>query len=146
MDTNPQPPNLDRQAAQRAQAIIANAKQKVDTAGEKKPYKAEDVDNLATKALGVLQENGVFACALFLYSRTQDKEKLIAPLIRNEMLTLLSSAPFSWPEPAAGFEAELSFYANTVTDDLDKLLLAKESLEQMLIYTRYGAKAWKASV
>ncbi len=43
-------------------------------------------------------------------------------------------------------EAMLAYLAEKVTGDpsLERLLLAKETLEQMLIYARYGAKAWKA--
>jgi hypothetical protein len=35
----------------------------------------------------------------------------------------------------------LPFISEQVTKDLDRLLLAREVLEQMLIYARYGAKA-----
>ena len=51
--------NLDRLAAQRAQQVIERTKGQKHT----------DVDNTATKALGVLQENGIYACALYLLSR-----------------------------------------------------------------------------
>jgi len=36
-------------------------------------------------------------------------------------------------------------YAQYLTADLHRLLLAKEALEQMLIYARYGAKAAEKS-
>jgi hypothetical protein len=35
----------------------------------------------------------------------------------------------------------LPFISEQVTQDLDRLLPAREVLEQMLIYARYGAKA-----
>jgi len=35
----------------------------------------------------------------------------------------------------------LKYITDKVTTDLERLLLAKEVLEQMLIYARYGAKA-----
>jgi hypothetical protein len=35
----------------------------------------------------------------------------------------------------------LGHISEKVTVDLERLLLAKETLEQMLIYARYGAKA-----
>ena len=54
--------NLDRLAAQTAQAIVNEGAGK-DGKG------AEKLENMATKALGVVQENGVYAGMLFLYSR-----------------------------------------------------------------------------
>jgi hypothetical protein len=56
------------------------------------------------------------------------------------MLNLLSSLPFGWQKPTNNSEI-LPFISEQVTKDLDRLLLAREVLEQMLIYARYGAKA-----
>lgn len=50
--------NLDIYAARSAQDIIAKTNDKT----------SRDVENLITKTLGVLQENGVYACLLYLYS------------------------------------------------------------------------------
>lgn len=131
--------NLDYLAAKCAQAIVNQNKQ-----DDRKP---DDVDNLVTKALGVLQENGVYACGLFLLSRTQPKEKDIAATVRAETLKLLEALPFGWGRPTGdNAEATLTYLAEKIAGDpsLERLLLAKETLEQMLIYARYGAKAWKA--
>ena len=38
----------------------------------------------------------------------------------------------------------MKYISNPVTTNLERLLLAKETLEQMLIYARYGAKAREA--
>ena len=38
--------------------------------------------------------------------------------------------------------AVLRYMSETIAQDLPRLLLAKETCEQMLIYARYGAKAW----
>lgn len=125
--------NLDRLAAEHAQVIIKCTKDK----------KASEVDNTITKALGVLQENGVYACFLYLLS----KEKENGSVVVVEMLNLLDSLGFDWQTPKNSgkidttAEVVLSFLSDTVTVDLERLLLAKETLEQMLIYARYGAKA-----
>jgi hypothetical protein len=121
-------PNLDRLAAQHAQAIIHRT-------GDKK---AGDADNTITKALGVLQENGVYACFLYLKA----KEKGNGDIVVDEMLNLLVGLGFDWGKPA-GNNAEdvLKHITEKVTVKLERLLLAKETLEQMLIYARYGAKA-----
>jgi hypothetical protein len=131
--------NLDLMAAQRAQEIVKQAKgDGADASG---------LDNTVTKTLGVLQEDGVYAAFLFLLSRT-DKEKKRAQIVREEMLTLLGEMGFAWegnkPDKA---EDVLAYITKKVTggagaEALERLMLAKETLEQMLIYARYGAKAW----
>ena len=133
-------PNLDRLAAERAQEVIRRTNQQ----------SPGDVDNLVTKALGVLQENGIYACMLYLLSRTQDKEKKIAVVVSDEMLNLLAGLGFEgWekpaiPNPRRRAEVILKHISDHVTKDMERLLLAKETLEQMMIYARYGAKARKA--
>ena len=69
--------NLDYLAAQYAQTIIQKTQ-------DKKP---SDVENTMTKALGVLQEDGVYACFLYLLAR----EKENGAVVVDEMLNLLSS-------------------------------------------------------
>jgi hypothetical protein len=125
--------NLDRLAAKHAQKIIHLTENK----------KASDVDNAVTKALGVLQENGVYACFLYLLA----KEKENGTIIVEEMLNLLESLDFGWGKPNGnGVEQILQYITDKVLGDseqssLERLLLAKETLKQMLIYARYGAKA-----
>lgn len=125
--------NLDRLAAKHAQAIIRRTSDK----------KASEVDNTVTKALGVLQENGVYACFLYLLA----KEKENGSVVVEEMLGLLEGLGFGWQAPKKNDKVDtradvvLPFISENVTVDLGRLLLAKETLEQMLIYARYGAKA-----
>jgi len=120
--------NLDRLAAQHAQTIIKETMDK----------KASEVDNTITKALGVLQENGVYACFLYLLA----KEKENGPVVIQEMLNLLDELNFGWGKPENDDpESVLVYISEKVTVNLERLLLAKETLEQMLIYARYGAKA-----
>ena len=123
--------NLDRLAAQYAQAIIRATRDK----------KASDVDNTVTKALGVLQENGVYACFLYLLAKEGENGKVVV----EEMLNLLDHLNFGWGKPNdSNPESVLSYITEKVmadAGDLGRLLLAKETLEQMLIYARYGAKA-----
>lgn len=126
----PQQPglNLDRLAAQHAQAIINDTRH----------LKAGDIDNTVTKALGVLQESGFYACFLFLYAKKRDG----ADTVREEIVALLQSLGFGWPRPNSLDERPvLAFVTDHVTADLERLILAKETAEQMLIYARYGAKA-----
>jgi hypothetical protein len=121
--------NLDLQAAQSAQMIIA-----VTT-----NFKASEVENLATKTLGVLQENGVYAALLYLFSRT-GKEKEIAPHLRTQLLEQ-TGIVVSDALPQDDAQKSLKFLTDHIVNDLDTLLLVKEMWEQTLIYVRYGAKA-----
>lgn len=120
--------NLDRLAAQHAQKIIAATQ----------AQKASDVDNTITKALGVLQEDGVYACFLYLLAKEKENGKTVV----EQMLHLLDGLGFGWEQPANRQpETILKYVSDNVTANLERLLLAKETLEQMLIYARYGAKA-----
>ncbi|NPV30267.1 MAG: hypothetical protein HPY58_11600 [Firmicutes bacterium] len=140
--------NLDRLAAQHAQNIIRrlvdedkDGKDRTDSKEIKKA--ASSADNTVTKALGVLQENGVYAC--FLYLKAKEKEN--GDVVIEEMLNLLDRLGFGWNKPEdengrvdISAEAVLKHVTEKVTANLERLLLAKETLEQMLIYARYGAK------
>jgi hypothetical protein len=140
--------NLDKLAARCAQQVIARTRDKDRKDKLCTRQSAGDVDNTVTKALGVLQENGIYACTLYLLSRTQDDEQQIAAVITDEMLELLAGLGFEgWEKPAItddGRKSEviLKHISEQVTGgNLERLLLAKETLEQMLVYARYGAKA-----
>ncbi|HEC35022.1 MAG TPA: hypothetical protein ENI39_00620 [Anaerolineae bacterium] len=122
--------NLDRLAAQTAQQIIA------ETTG----FKASEVDNLTTKSLGVLQENGVYAATLFLHSRTGPDAK-VAPSVRRHLLKLVASEIIEKDPPEDKAEKALRFVTEHIAGDLDTLFLVKQVWEQTLIYARYGAKA-----
>jgi hypothetical protein len=122
---------LDLLAAQTAQKII------VDTSKSK----PAEVDNLATKTLGVLQENGVYAAVLFLYSRTSKADQAIAPILRQQLLALAPELISNGAVPPDEAQAALTFVTQHVVNDLDTLFLVKQIWEQTLIYVRYGAKA-----
>ena len=128
--------NLDRLAARTAQTIV------------KQGGDAKKLETLATKALGVMQENGVYAGLLFLYSRTSDDDRRLAKPIRAQLLKLLDSPElgpldlaFKGEAEGAPWPAVSHHLITTVTADLYTLLLVKELYEQTLIYVRYGAKA-----
>jgi hypothetical protein len=128
---------LDRIAAGRAQEIVNAAAAATS---------AKDVDILVTKALGVLQEDGVYACFLYLFSRTQDKEKTIAQKVRESLLSLaVEDVQQDASMPELNDAQVLAFVSDTLCADLDRLLMLKEIFEQTLIYARYGAKARKNS-
>jgi len=133
--------NLDKVAAERAQEMVRLAK-----SGSNDAKKSVDtLERLVTKTLGVLQEQGVYAMMLFLFSRTSDEAKVSEKCIRPQLYeTLKALPPFknkNVPDADAKAESALKFYTDSVLNDLDTLLLVRELYEQTLIYARYGAKA-----
>lgn len=135
--------NLDLLAAKTAQEVIANTRVYRDpNDNAEKCIEASAVDNLVTKALGVLQENGIYAVQLYLYSRTNDEEK-IAKQVRERLLFLLSELGLrELPQlKCTNAEETLAFLTEHICNNLDRLLMVKQLWEQTLIYARYGAKA-----
>ncbi|HDQ71097.1 MAG TPA: hypothetical protein ENN19_03255 [Chloroflexi bacterium] len=122
--------NLDKIAAERAQKIVEQTND------------AKTLERLATKTLGVLQEQGVYACMLFLFSRSSDEAKA-APVIRAQLFQALVALPAFDRAPDDDDDAQtaLSFFSDHVLNDLDLMLLVHDLYEQTLIYARYGAKA-----
>ncbi len=137
------PLNLDKRAAEQAQNMVATAQNGIK--GVKKPV--ETLERLATKTLGVLQAQGVYAMMLFLFSRTKDEEKVATHCIRPQLFQALKGLPgiqnADIPTDDANAQAALKFYSGKVLDNLDTLLLVRDLYEQTLIYARYGAKAAK---
>jgi hypothetical protein len=134
--------NLDLLAAKAAQEIITNtqAQEEKDDKGNSKRIEANAVDNLITKSLGVLQENGVYAALLYLYSRSGAVDQSIARTTREKLLYLTTELGLSKPVSMRP-DVALAFLTEHVCNDLDRLLMVKQLWEQTLIYARYGAKA-----
>ena len=114
--------NLEYLAARHAQLIVKDPQ----------ATKPKELENVITNTLGVLQENGVYACFLYLLARENDASQRIIEQMRALLAALgIVNAPA---------DHHLK-YARDLTENLPTLLLAKEALEQLLIYARYGAKA-----
>jgi hypothetical protein len=132
--------NLDLFAARRSQEILT-ALEGRDPA---------EVERLVVKALGVLQENGVYAAALFLESRAADNERdaskaepATAKAALGSLFSFFSDLDLG-PVPGNGATERFQFLTEKVLGDLDTLLLVKQVWEQTLIYTRYSARARQA--
>jgi len=109
--------NLDLKCAEAAEAIAE--------------IEDDGAETLITKALGVLQEDGIYAFFLYLNAK---KEKLCAA-VSTQAVKLLKGADIV-KNNDDGLKV-----AKAISGDLDKILLAKELLERMLVYARYHAKA-----
>ena len=101
-------------------------------------FNAKKAEVLITKALGVLQEQGLYAFALFCKSRPSgeragaEKIETLAKELLKE-LNLINDGDFL---------EELRKEGGLLTR-LDDLMLAIQVLEKSLIYARFHAKAMK---
>jgi len=99
---------------------------------------AKKAETLLTKALGVLQEQGLYAFALFCESRgngekeSAKKVKEIATELLKELKLITDSDLLKELRKDDG-----------LASDLEKLILAVQVLEKSLIYARFHAKAMK---
>ena len=98
-----------------------------------------NLENNLRKALGVLQEDGVYA--MFLWLENKDKKKdirkiLIGLLNESEIKKYLLSNSSNFSENFI----EFCKYLQEVARDIDKLLFMKKLLERTLIYELYHAK------
>ena len=94
-------------------------------------------ENIFRKALGILQEDGVYA--MFLWLEKEDskiRKKLNNLLNENEITSKLLSDSKSFPDDFKGFCEKLQ----EVAKDIDKLLFLKKILERTLTYALYHAK------
>lgn len=127
--------NLDFQAAKFSQQII-------DETIKDNLIDSSSVENLVTKTLGVLQENGVYACFLYLQSRSSDKDKQISNSVMKNLFEMTELIGIKPPVDSSSTD-KLSFVLKDICKDLDTLFFTKQLWEQILLYARYGAKAAK---
>jgi len=99
--------------------------------------KGKDSENTIRKALGVLQEDGVYAMFLWLETKNKEIRTKITPLLKEDIIKkyLLNGSQI-FPEDFMGFCEKLK----DIAKDIDKLLFMKKILERTLIYSLYHAK------
>jgi hypothetical protein len=121
--------NLDYKCIEYAQNIINS----IDKSDNKK---VKELENNLRKALGVLQEDGVYAMFLWL----EDKDKNIRP----QMLNLLNENDIKeFLSKDSNFPDDFKQFCETlrnVVQDIDKLFFLKKILERTLTYALYHAK------
>lgn len=112
--------NLDLACARTGQAIA------------EKPSK--ELEKLVTSALAVLEEQGVYA--LFLFLKTRGGKA--APTIEQKVREFLKTTPQR--APLLSGDGDVFASLQSMSEDLDKLLLARDLLRQALVYARYHVR------
>ncbi|RJX27682.1 MAG: hypothetical protein C4554_03860 [Dethiobacter sp.] len=125
--------NLEYEAAKTAHYIVKEC--------EQGGISSREVENVITKTLGVLQENGIYGCIIYLYSLSDDKES--NNIIISKLLQMLKLLGVETPVNVNDYENVLKFIIDNVCNDLEKLLMLKQLWEQTLVYARYASKARK---
>jgi len=94
-----------------------------------------NLENNLRKALGVLQEDGVYAMFLWLKRKEGEniRDNLIGLLNESEIRKHLLTNSSSFPKDFSKFCEKLGEIAR----DIDKLLFVKKLLERTLIYALY---------
>lgn len=123
--------NLDVACAQTAQEISNKFPQK---------KRRDTAENLVTKALAVLEAQGVYALFLFLDSQTSQNLKSAAEELQPCLKSFLNATPAQDPM-FQNSSSDPFVNTNELSQDLDRLLLAKDLLRQTMVYTRYHLKA-----
>lgn len=121
--------NLDFLCMKTGQAMV----------GEKGP--AKDKENVATKGLGVLLENGPYGLMLYLQTTKSD----IAKHYLKELVGLCGEEHVAIylgkPAPPGQDSKEIAAWLRELAQELDRYLFVKGLWEQSLTYARYHAKA-----
>lgn len=101
-----------------------------------------DKENLATKGLGILMENGPYGLMLYLETQSRGgiagryKEQLL-DLCREELL----ASYIGGNVPSAANFQQITKWLQDLAQDLDRYLFMKRLWQQALTYARYHAKA-----
>lgn len=89
------------------------------------------------KALGVLQEDGVYAMFLWLECKDKSiKDKIVDMLNQREIQKYLLNNSTNFPDDLNVFYETLK----EIAKDIDKLFFMKKILERTLTYALYHAK------
>lgn len=101
-----------------------------------------DKENVATKGIGVLLENGPYGFMLYLETHSK---KDIACHYKTQLLALcrerLIASYLSGEAPQNGNFQQVTAWLRGLAEDLDRYLFTKRLWQQTLTYARYHAKA-----
>jgi hypothetical protein len=89
-------------------------------------------EKVFTSALSVLEEQGPYACFLYLEAR----EGQVGREITEQAKQFLAGTVGKEPDPKNPLE-----FLQALASDLDDLLFARDLLRQVFVYARYQAKA-----
>lgn len=133
--------NLDFLCARYGQEIVKS------TESMEREVRKSDIENMLQKSLGILQEDGIYAFTVYLDSEGafkddadgRDKEKVVKGILKN-VWSLLSDTSVALVNGECMRDVVYT-ELQRLSEDLDKLFLAKDLIEKCMVYARYHAKA-----
>lgn len=100
---------------------------------------SDDLHKVATDALAVLEEQGLYATFLYLENAVSGpRKKELAKGISQELHKFLKVTPQQ--APLLSDNADVFTSLQQMAKDLDELLLARDLVRQTLVYARYHAR------
>lgn len=90
-------------------------------------------EKVFTSALGVLEEQGPYACFLYLQAREEDRGGREIARKATEFLARVIGGNATAENPLG--------FLQGLASDLDRLLFARDLLQQAFVYARYHVKA-----
>lgn len=90
-------------------------------------------EDMIREALGVLQEDGVYACFLYLLSKSEREQ------LKNILAEFLRQKKFIANDVT---KENIHTTIGAIADSLDNIFFVKFLLERVLIYARYHAKPY----
>lgn len=114
--------NLDLACAKAGQAIAATP--------------SKELEKLITNALGVLEEQGVYALFLFLKAQGKGMGRNIGKQLEEFMKKTLRQCPLLSEHDKDDILSALQ----SMSTDMDCLLLSHDLLRKTLVYARYHAR------
>ena len=133
--------NLDFLCARYGQEIVKSIE------SMEREVRKSDIENMLQKSLGILQEDGIYAFTVYLDSEGafkddadgRDKEKVVKGILKN-VWSLLSDTGIALVNGECMRDVVYTGLQR-LSEDLDKLFLAKDLIEKCMVYARYHAKA-----
>lgn len=130
--------NLDLECAKVGKKIVEERKEDAD----------KKIKNVVENSLGVLQEDGIYAFYVYLFSEGAQNEKNNSYVIAKRTWNFLKEGDndeFGMDFVEKDFNKNRVYkdLENKVLNDLDRTFFVKEILENILVYGRYHAKALK---
>ena len=128
--------NLDYRCMECAQKIVNS----IDKGDSKK---MKELENNLRKALGVLQEDGVYAMFLWLEKNASDIRKELVEFFNKEYEKTKIKLSNYFLDGNKSFSQNFDEFCNDlreVAKDIDKLLFMKKLLERTLTYALHHAK------
>lgn len=118
------------------QLILDHEAALTGSAIREKVQDAKTLETVLRKAIGILQEQGVYAAILYLHAKEKETGKVVALHLMQLCGSVVGGTGFDAEAP----KDQLTYLSTNVTNDIAKTLLVRHLWEQTLVYGIYHCK------